>query len=225
MPRSRKVYQMQTFHQSSTKRTVLWLIIALSLLALIDLSAYRSTASGLPQSQTVIKIMPQTLKLKVDETAKIDLTIDQVSGLYGIELHLKFDPNVIQVIDAQPDQKGIQIQAGDMPIPDFIVLNTADNVNGTIDYAVTQLPPNPPGEGNGVIASLTIRAKKAAATNIQVEQFLLADTAGKSIDAASQHGQIQVVGGSNWLYLTIGGVILIGLSAGVGFIIINRKRA
>jgi hypothetical protein len=163
------------------------------------------------------------MRLQIDETARIDLAIDQVSGLYGAELHLKFDPNVIEVVDAQPDQAGIQIEAGSMPIPDLVVLNVVDNEKGTIDYAATQLPPNQPGTGSGVIASLNVRAKKATSTEIQIDQLLLANTDGKSIEATSTHGQIKIVSNLSWLPFVVGGTLLLGLGTGLGLLVIKRK--
>lgn len=203
--------------KSSSSRIFAWLLIATSCLALTY-----SPAHSLAQSNTTIKIMPESVRLRVNETAKIDLTIDQVSGLYGAEFRLQFSPDALEIVDAQPDQAGVQIQAGTMPIPDFVVINTVDNQAGTIDYAVTQLPPNEPGEGDGVIASLTVHAKTATSTQIQIERFLLADTAGKSIEATSQHGQIKITGGSNWMLYIFGAILLLGLVTGIGFIIIKK---
>ena len=201
-----------------SNRIFVWALIAASLLALTAFPAH-----GLAQSKTTVQVTPQSLRLQIDETAKIDLLIDQVSGLYGAELHLKFDPEAIEIVDAQPDQDGIQIEAGAMPIPDLVVLNAVDNQKGTIDYAVTQLPPNQPGTGSGVIASLTVRAKKATSTEIQIEQLLLANTDGKGIEATSVHGHIKIVNTLSWIPFVVGGALLLGLGASLGLFAIKRK--
>lgn len=175
------------------------------------------------QDRVTLKMDPQSLRLKVGEAARVDLAIEQVSGLYGAEVHLKFDPMVLEVVDADPDQGGVQIQAGTLPIPDFVVLNSADNQAGTVDYAVTQLPPNKPGQGNGVVASLTVRAKKAAVTQIQLERVLLADTAGNSINVVTQNGQVRVMGDLTWMLFVAGGVLVLGAGIGFGFAVMKRK--
>jgi hypothetical protein len=128
------------------------------------------------------------------------------------------------VVDADPTQDGIQIEPGTLPVPDFVVQNAADNQNGAIDYALTQLPPSEPGNGDGVVARITFRAKKAAVSQIQIDQFLLADTKGGSIEAVPQHGQIRVMGSSTWMFVAIAGVAVALLIGGsLGFVITKGK--
>jgi hypothetical protein len=198
--------------------------LAVALLVTVSLLALTGFTSYLAQPQTMIKVAPQTLKVKVGEERAIDLALEKVSELYGAQLHLRFDPEVLEVVDADPSQEGVQIEPGTLPAPDFIVQNVADNTEGTIDYALTQLPPSAPGEGDGVIARVTFRAKKAAVSQIQFDQFLLADTQGGSIDAVPQHGQIRVMEGSAWVYLAIAGAALLLIVGGsVGFVITKGK--
>jgi hypothetical protein len=178
----------------------------------------------LAQPSATLRIMPQAVKIRVGEQVTVDLTIEKVSELYGAQIHLKFDPSVIKVIDADPGQEGVQIEPGTLPIPDFVVLNAVDNQAGTIDYASTQLPPNKPGEGDGVIASVTFQAKKAAVSDIQFDQYLLADTKGGNINATPQHGQIRVRGNLSWMFIAAAGLALL-LTAGViaGLVFVKRK--
>jgi len=194
------------------------------LLVVVSFTMLTGFASYLAQPQTMLKVAPQTLKVKVGEETTVDLTIEKVSELYGAQLHLKFDPEVLEVIDADPTQTGVQIEPGTLPVPDFVVQNTADNNNGTIDYALTQLPPSQPGEGDGVIARVTFRAKKAAVSQIQFDQFLLADTQGGSIEALPQHGQIRVMGSSTWLFVAVAAIAVVLLVGGsLGFVITRGK--
>lgn len=197
-------------------------ILASILTVTLMLALASIPAHGLAQSRATVTVMPQSLRLRINKTATLDLAIDQVSRLYGAQIHLTFDPEALEVIDAQPDQPGVQIKAGAMPIPDLVVRNTVDNQVGAIDYAVTQLPPNQPGEGNGVIASVTVRAKKASLTEIQIQELLLADTDGKSIEVTSAHGQVRVVSNLLWVPFVVGGILLLSLGAGIGFV---RQRA
>jgi hypothetical protein len=181
-------------------------------------------ASYLAQPQTTLKIAPQALKVKVGEEATIDVALEKVSELYGAQLHIKFDPEVLEVVDADLDQEGVQVEPGTLPIPDFVVQNVVDNQNGTIDYALTQLPPSEPGEGDGVVARVTFRAKKAAVSQVQFDQFLLADTKGGSIEAVPQHGQIRVMGSSTWMFVAIAGIAVALLVGGsVGFVVTKGK--
>jgi len=199
------------------KHIVIWT----GLIAAILTAGLPATAAAQPQ--TILKVDPQSLRLQVGETAQVDLTLEQVADLYGAEIHLRFNPEILEIVDADPAQEGVQLEPGMLPIPDFVVLNKADNVAGTVDYAVTQLPPNKPGEGDGIVARITFRAKKAAVSQIQLERFLLADTSGSSIQAVPQHGQIKVTGNSTWILITIASALLMVIGGGIGFIWIKRK--
>jgi hypothetical protein len=173
--------------------------------------------------QALVYVSPPDLRIRIGQQTTIELTVDQVSGIYGAEVHLRFDPEVLQVVDADPDQAGTQLELGTLPSPDFVVQNRADNSTGTIDYAVTQLPPNQPGEGQGVIARITFEALQPAVSPVQFESFVLADTEGKNIAAVSQDGQIQVSNTSTWVLGAAIGVPLSLLAIGIGWILNKRK--
>jgi hypothetical protein len=175
------------------------------------------------QPSAVLHTNPQTTSLKVGETTTIELMIADIQGLYGAEVHLKFDPEVLEVVDAAPDTDGVQLEPGTLPSPDFVVQNRADNDTGVIDYAVTQLPPSEPGEGSGVIARITFRAIKPSVSSIQFEQFLLADTIGGNIDALPQDGQIKVQSRSSWMLYAAAGATLTLVLGSIGFFVIKRK--
>jgi len=175
------------------------------------------------QSAALFKVRPQTVKLNVGDTATLDLTLEQVKGLYGVEVHLAFDPQVLQVLDADPNREGVQLEAGTLPSPDFVILNDADNLAGTATYAVTQLPPNQPVDGEGTVARLTVRALKSANTQIRVERLLLADTLGNSIQVTSQHGQVQVGGDSAGLIVAVVAFLVVSAGVAIGFAVIKRK--
>ena len=78
-------------------------------------------------------------------------------------MRAKFDPAVLEVVDANPAQDGVQIVPGSFLKPDFVVRSLADNAAGTIWYASTQVSPTLPVSGTGVLFSAVLRAKVAAA--------------------------------------------------------------
>ncbi|QLQ06879.1 MAG: hypothetical protein HZY76_13085 [Anaerolineae bacterium] len=70
---------------------------------------------------------------------QVDLYVANVTDLYGADIKYSFDPNIVQVVDADPFTPGVQIQplAGFLS-PDLVVRRDANNVTGTIQYALTQ---------------------------------------------------------------------------------------
>lgn len=202
----------------SLKSAGAWIWVAVSLVVITGFT-WR-----LDQPQTALKIRPEASQVKVGEVVTIDITVEQVSGLYGVEVHLRFDPDALEVVDADPAKEGIQLEPGTLPIPDFVVLNNADNSAGTIDYAATQLPPNDPGEGDGIVAKISFKAKKAATSEILFERFLLADTTGHHIEATSQNGQIRASSNRVLVYVGAAGVVLLLGIGGLGLLWKRRKR-
>jgi hypothetical protein len=171
------------------------------------------------QPRALLHTHPQETVLEVGESTTVDLMLSDVRGLYGAELHLRFDPQVLQVVDAAPDADGVQLEPGALPAPDFVVQNRADNQLGTIDYAVTQLPPSQPGEGSGVVARVTLRAIKPSVSLIRFEHFLLADTIGGNIDAHPQDGQVRVRNRSAWMLYAAIGLAMVSAAGGAGYLV------
>lgn len=192
-------------------------------LVAMSLMAATGFTWGIVQPQTTLQVDPQALQIRVGEEATIDLAIEQAFELYGIEVHLTFDPGLLQVVDADAGQEGIQIEPGTLPIPDFVVQNAANNQAGTIDYASTQLPPNKPSEGSGLIARIRLKALKPGTSQLRFDQFLLADTGGGSIAASARHGQVTVVSSQTWVWIVIAGLVLLVFVVTIGFAFTRRK--
>jgi hypothetical protein len=194
-----------------------WIYFVLSIFVLSGFDAQPD------QTSATLQLIPQTIQLDVNSTSVLDLAITQVSGLYGVEAHLRFDPDVLEIIDADPTRDGVQLESGTFPAPDFVALNQVDNRAGTIDYAVTQLSPREPREGSGVVAHITIRAKQPSTTQIEIERFILTDTSAGAIDAVGENGQIRVRQNVPWLLFAAGGALLLLIAGGVGYALIGRK--
>ena len=73
-----------------------------------------------------------------------------------------FNPNVVEVVDADPTKAGVQVQDGSFLAHDFVVSRDADNVAGTVQYILTQLNPTSAVDGSGVLFTILFRAKAAS---------------------------------------------------------------
>lgn len=197
--------------------------ISLYLALVICMLGATAFACRAAQAQATLRVAPESQWVRIGKTTDVEVMVEQVSGLYGAEIHLSFDPETLEVIDMDAAKPGIQIEPGTLPYPDFVVLNQADNQAGTIDYAATQMPPNMPESGQGVIARITFYAKKADTTRIEVDQFLLADTDGKTIDALSQSTQIEVRDYSVLISLAAGAAIALLVLGAIGLAYQKKK--
>jgi hypothetical protein len=135
--------------------------------------------AGLAQGETMFRVEPLEIKVGLGQIETVKIVIENVKELYGGEVHLKFDPSVVEVVDADPSKDGIQITPGDFLKPDFVAVNKADNISGTIDYALTQLNPTPAANGSGVFMTVQFRGKALGkTTKITAKGNILAVIAG-----------------------------------------------
>jgi LysM repeat protein len=144
---------------------------------------------------TVVRLQPATQQLKVGEMGNVQILIENVTNLMGIEIELQFAPNIIQIQDTDPDKEGIQIQPGDFLTSDFVKSNMVDNTTGNISYVIVQIPPTLPVSGNGVLATITFQAVAQGSSNLTLSKVKLADSEGRPISATIQSGQVTVDGG------------------------------
>ena len=115
-----------------------------------------------------------------------------------MELHLRFDPAVVQVADADPGKDGIQVAVGDFLSADFVAQNQADNQAGSIDYAVTQVNPNEPRSGSGTLLVIRFQGGAAGgASPLEVTNGLLTTRCdGDLIPVTFASGEVRVKGAS-----------------------------
>jgi hypothetical protein len=143
---------------------------------------------------TTLWIDPPETTLPVSNTFTVDVMVSDVTDLYGVELEITFDPNLVEVVDADPGTAGIQIQPGGCPSPDFVVLNSADNTTGTISYAATSISPSPPCNGSGVIASITFHGLAEGTSSVHFNSWLLSDTDLNTIPVSrTEDGTLNVI--------------------------------
>lgn len=143
-------------------------------------------------SQTLIRPDPLAIGIKKSETQPVSIRIEGAQEMYGIEFHLRFDPKVVQVQDADKDKKGVQIATAQWVADGFVAANQVDNKRGTIDYAVTLLNPAPALNGDGVVATIQFKAIGDGTSPLQVSHALLATRDAQEIQAEWQDGAIGV---------------------------------
>jgi LysM repeat protein len=143
------------------------------------------------QGNAQLRIVSQ--QVEVGRVAGVQVRLENVNNLYGIQVHLSFDASLVQVQDDDPGRDGVQISPGDVPQPDFMVQNRADNTGGLVDYALVQLAPRPPASGSGVVATIHFRGLRAGTSAIRFTAVKLASPEGDEIAVTLQEGNIVVV--------------------------------
>jgi hypothetical protein len=141
-----------------------------------------------------IVVVPADQRIQVGETTTVEVRITNVEDLFAVDVQVGFDPAVLEVVDANPDLNGIQIDPGTFPDPNDggAIINQADNAAGRVTYVVTIFRPNPPVKGSGPLLFITFRGKAAGDSPITIRRAVLSDPDASSIAAAVNNGIIRV---------------------------------
>ncbi|MFQ6057419.1 MAG: LysM peptidoglycan-binding domain-containing protein [Anaerolineae bacterium] len=155
-----------------------------------------SEAGTEAQATTRVLISPASQDIVVGGTGTVDIRIENVTGLFGADVRLNFDPTRLEVQDANSAVPGVQIEVGTFPDPSsgkgMVATNSADNTAGTISYAVTLLSPAPPVDGSGVLARVTFKGKSVSTSAVAFTSALLSDQRANRIPADTVDGSITV---------------------------------
>lgn len=163
-------------------------------LAVSRSEAFVATSSASPE-ETTVTCSPQNAVGVAGNTVAVDIFIADVVNLYGADVRLGFDTDLAQVVDTEPaSPHTTEIEVLDSFLsPDFVVRKIADNVVGTIWYAVTQVNPSPPVSGSGSLARVTFQSLQAGSFDLPVTFFQLADPDGFEIVATAANCTVTFV--------------------------------
>jgi len=173
--------------------------LALAALTLL-LVLVTATAAAEP---TVVRPDPLQTDVRAGGTFVVNLYVQGVADLYAADIHLLFDPTILQVEDARPEVPGVQIQPlATFLSPDFVIKQKACNAPNVVDpdcqtggfvwYAVAQLSPAPPANGSGPVAAITFRAIRAGSSPLTISYHKLSSPKGVDIPSTPQSGVVQV---------------------------------
>ena len=141
-----------------------------------------------------VRLAPATVEVPLGRTADVAVEVVDVQDLYGVDLALTFNPNVVEVVDADPGQAGVQMALGTFLDSGFVVLNAADNVTGTVRFAMTQLNPSLPKSGTGALMVIRLRGKQVSGgTPLTLTSAQLARRDGTGLSTNLISGQVSVV--------------------------------
>lgn len=147
-----------------------------------------TAGAGTPEQTTIVRCEPTTAYGVVGESdAVVDMYIQDVADLYGVDLRVSFfDTTIAQVVDQLP-APGVQIQPlSSFLSPDFVVRNVVDNTAGTIRYANTQINPAPPANGSGAVARITFEGLQTGTFTMTWGLLELSNRDGELMPATGQ---------------------------------------
>ncbi|MEM7536864.1 MAG: S8 family serine peptidase [Chloroflexota bacterium] len=159
----------------------------------------RRVAQSDAETNTQLFITPNELQIDtIGQTIDVAVQIENVTELYGFSSELTFNPAVLQVMDINPIDAGVQIQVGEfLDAQQQVLVNRVDNETGRIELAVTQTYPAEAQQGSGVLARIQFESIGNGQSNIQFSNIQLVDGSAESLptDTISLSGSDVQVGG------------------------------
>lgn len=146
------------------------MILCLVLPSEWNVAASRSASflSSAPTNGTTLTLNFSSGTIEGCETIQAEVWVNNVTDLYGVDIRLEFDPDIVQVVPVNPATPGDPLEPGGfLQPPLWTVRNRADNVAGTIDYVTTQLNPTPGQDGSGILVIIHLRAKNAGLSDLE----------------------------------------------------------
>lgn len=145
-----------------------------------------------------VSIVPASLRVTAGSTATTALQVNAVRDLYTVTLRLAFDPNIVQVMDADPGTPGVQIAASALLSGrDYVVTsNQADNVAGAVEFGAALRGAGPPISGSGPVASIVWQGQGAGQSAVTLQYSRLVSSGAGLILHNVKNSAIQVQPGA-----------------------------
>ena len=127
-----------------------------------------------------------------ESRVEIPVEIRDVSDLYAIDIQIEFNPEVVQVEDADPNQDGIQPALGTFLDAGLTLFNEVDNEAGLVRFVMTQVNPSEAKSGSGVVLVLYLSGSQTGVSDLDVTVLELSTRAGQAIEVEPVSGSVTV---------------------------------
>lgn len=153
-------------------------------------------AMALAQTRAEVTIVPPAGALVTGQPVTLDVIAQGVHDLYGVEIHLRFDPTAARLEDGNPTQDGVQLIPGSLldATQALVMANQADNQAGTAIFAATLLNPTPAVEGGGLVGQLIVVPLQPGMLRIELENVKLITRDMQALDVSVGELEVQVAG-------------------------------
>lgn len=187
---------MITKHKNIRRWLTSFAVVTVLLAAAAPVFPESALATTLKQGGTTVTVSPAKTVLTCNQSKQVDILINDVTDLFGVDLKIGYDPNVVEVVDADAANPGVQVKPGNLPDVSggqgLVQENIVDVATGTINYSAIRLAPAPAQSGSGVIVSITFKGKAAGSSPVKLTAVALANETALPIEATKTDGAINV---------------------------------
>ncbi|WP_105168441.1 cohesin domain-containing protein [Pseudoalteromonas sp. T1lg23B] len=99
-------------------------------------------------------------QVKLGSEFYVDVLVEGLPNVYGVDLSLQYDPKAFQPIDSDDKQSGLQIENGNFFDDSrlYVLRNSIDADLGKVSYIASQMSPAAEVYGNGRIARIKFKS-------------------------------------------------------------------
>lgn len=143
-------------------------------------------------NEPIVEIQPETVQTTLCELQETQaINIEQAANVAAVRLEVTYDPQVIQVIDADAGRPGVQVRFDPIFAIGSVIENNVDTGNGRINFEASLLSPGTINGNNGLIA-IDWRPQNVSTGNVTLVNVVLTDPNGQQIGATTENGQVEV---------------------------------
>jgi hypothetical protein len=160
------------------------------LLAATGLTTFYQPAAT--QSPTTLYTVPSPINLTIGQAAAIDVWVGNAANVSGYTVQLDFDPQMVQVLDADPALSGVQVRPGNFfaASQTHTTVNLVNNTYGRLIYAISLSNPTAPLFGNGILISFDLQAVGSGTSSLSLSQSELLSPDGNTLSITVQNPQV-----------------------------------
>lgn len=158
----------------------------------------------------VVRFDPSPVEVGWGMTRNVNVVVENIQGLYAIEMRIAFPNSLVQVVDADPSVPGVQIQDGSVfdGFDTYPIQNSVDNSTGLIEYIISITGSDTGMVGSGVLATIPLHSAGLGNAVLSFVEIILCERDGTRIPLDIGTGQtpINVVTTTSTPTSTPGGV-------------------
>ncbi len=153
-------------HFNQKKTSIIVLLFVASLLVVSPFQMVKAQTST-----TTVTVTPQTSTPVVGQTLTVNITLNNVQNLYGIDVTLNWNPSLLS-FQTNSNQTFIGYSYGVLNNPTSLVLDSASQATGEFHLVVTSVSPATAFSGSGTIATLMFTVTGAGQSSLTVASTL-----------------------------------------------------
>lgn len=166
-----------------------------SVITFVLLAALCAAAPARAQEGAQVGVFDD-LEIPLETRVEVPVEVRGVVDLYALDLTIRFDPEILQVEDADPNQAGVQPGLATFLDAGMTLFNSVDNGTGTVRFVMSQINPSEPKSGDGILLVLYFVGKQAGTSELTVEKVEFSTRFGEAIAVSGVDAEIVVSAGA-----------------------------